>query len=221
MRKIGPEQREGMRQSFAKKIMNVMRTQGFGALKIQDMAQLMDISKATLYNYFSSKEDIILEVGNIYMDYLQDFDQKITDQQIPYHERFLKVFEQEALSSIYTSGIFLNDLRAHCPFLYEKISAARKKRIDQIERFYEQGMKDGAFYEMNPKILIMQDMAVFQRIFEPGFLIDSGLTYNQALYDLYKIKKIQLLKNGSEESDSDKVKETMDHVLYKLSNAGN
>ncbi|MCD7034777.1 TetR/AcrR family transcriptional regulator [Metabacillus sp. GX 13764] len=218
MRKIGPEERGEMRRAFAKKIMNVMRTAGFGSLKIQDLAQAMDVSKATLYNYFSSKEDIITEVGKVYLDYLQEFDEKMKDTASSYQERFLKVFEQQALSSIYTSGVFLNDLRAHCPYFYEKMSEANKQRIIQLKWFYEEGMKEGVFHSLNADILIMQDQAAFQRIFDPGFLIESGLTYKQALADLLKIKSIQLLKNAGD-LDQKRAEGMMNHVLYKLSSS--
>ncbi len=209
-----------MRVTYAKRLMNVIRTQGFNGLKIQDMARSMNVSKATLYNYFSSKEDIIEEVANVYLAYIQEIDETVLNSRLSYGYRFQKVFEQAALSSIYTSDIFLNDLKLSFPQWYEEMMTARKKRMNSIEAFYKEGMKEGVFHPLNVMILVKQDEEMFQALLNPDFLAEKGLSMKQALYDFYEMKKYQLLKSSVIETvDDEAIQDIITYILTKVSNA--
>jgi AcrR family transcriptional regulator len=70
----------------------------------------MNLSRASLYNYFSSKEDIIMELTNLCIDYINEAGQTISNEELPYSLRFQKVFEQAVLSVVYASDIYLTDL---------------------------------------------------------------------------------------------------------------
>ncbi|MBS2970968.1 TetR/AcrR family transcriptional regulator [Metabacillus sp. KIGAM252] len=217
MRKIDDEQRDVMRTSYAKKLMNVMRTQGFSKMTIQDMAQLMNVSKATLYNYFSSKEEIIQKVGEVFTDYMQEVDETLLNIEFSYTYRFQKVFQQGALSAIYTSGIFMRDLRQSCPDIYEEITAGRKRRQGHIKEFYEEGIKECVFHSINPALLIMQDETAFKRLLNPVFLMEEGLSVKKALYDYYEMKKIQLIKPEIIQTmDDGPMEELIGYILKKM-----
>ena len=90
-----------IRKTYVKKLIHVIRTQGFHSLTIQDIAQVMGLSRATIYNYFSSKEDIIMELNNLCIDYLNEAGQAISNEELPYPIRFQKVFEQTVFSAVY------------------------------------------------------------------------------------------------------------------------
>ena len=90
MRKIAPNEKRRMRQSYAKKMIHVVRTQGFLSLTIQDIARIMNVSRASLYNYFSSKEDIISELTNFCIAYLDEAGQTISNEELSYPLRLKK-----------------------------------------------------------------------------------------------------------------------------------
>jgi AcrR family transcriptional regulator len=52
-------------QKLLTKIIPVLRTKSISSLRMDDIAKYMDISKATLYKYFSSKEEIIQSVVTV------------------------------------------------------------------------------------------------------------------------------------------------------------
>ncbi|AZB41001.1 TetR/AcrR family transcriptional regulator [Bacillus sp. FJAT-42376] len=217
MRKLDDEQREEMRTSYAKKLMNVMRIQGFSKMKIQDMTQLINVSKATLYNYFSSKEEIIQKVGEVFTDYSKEVDETLLNKEISYTYRFQKVFQQAALSAIYSSEIFMRDLRQSCPDVYQEITAGRKWRENHIKDFYEEGIREGVFHPVNPSLLIMQDEAAFKRLLSPAFLMEEGISVKRALYDYYEIKKLQLLKPEVLDAIDDRpMGDLIDYILKKM-----
>lgn len=196
----------------------MVRTKGFLSLTILDMAKLMNMSRASLYNYFSSKEEILLEVIECYLSYIQEADQVIADESLSYQIRLQKVYEQTVLSALYASDIFMSDLKVGCPALYVKKMEARKKRLATVHSFYSQGMEAGVFNELNPKVLIIQDEAALKVMTNSSFLLGEGLSLKQILYDYYEAKKVQILKPEAICSEVDEhIQEVIDRILQKLS----
>lgn len=56
-------------ETYVEKIKPVIRKTKFSQLKVDDLAKYMDISKVTLYKHFSSKDDVIEQVVDYYIDY--------------------------------------------------------------------------------------------------------------------------------------------------------
>ena len=189
MRKISPEERQIMRRSYAEKIVETVRTKGFLTLTIQDLAHLMGISRASLYNFFASKEDIILEVTEIYIDYLKRTNDFINNPRYPYNQRMPTVFEQAAFSAVYASEVYLNELKMTCPSLYERKKKLADERILTLQTFYENGIIDGDFNLLNPALIIAQDDAALRKILNSNFLVEEGMSLEDSMYGYYKIMK--------------------------------
>ncbi|MGH2317872.1 TetR/AcrR family transcriptional regulator [Planococcus sp. SE5232] len=208
-----------MRRSYAEKIMETVRTKGFITLTIQDLARLMGISRASLYNFFASKEDIILEVTEIYIDYLTNTNAFINNPRFAYNQRFPTVFEQAAFSAVYASEIYLNELKITLPSLYERKLKLANERISTLHTFYENGMIDGDFNLLNPSLIIAQDDAALRKILNSSFLEDENINLEDSMYGYYKIMKYRtfapaLLKT-SKDPYIDKVVEVIVSQLTK------
>lgn len=217
MRKIAPNEKRRMRQSYAKKMIHVVRTQGFLSLTIQDIARNMNLSRASLYNYFSSKEDIISELTNFCIAYLDEAGQTISNEELSYPLRLQKVFEQAVFSAAYASDVYLNDLKKSCPSLYEKKLQSKKEQLSAIHTFYKNGMEAGVFNRLNPSILIIQDDTVLRKLVNTSFLMEEELSLKQALYDYYVAKKFQLLKiDYLKETENEDSHELVERILQKL-----
>lgn len=186
-----------MRRSYAEKIMETVRTKGFITLTIQDLARLMGISRASLYNFFASKDDIILEVTEIYIDYLTRTNAFINNPRYPYSQRFPTVFEQAAFSAVYASEIYLSELKMACPSLYERKLDLANDRIAILQTFYENGMIDGDFTLLNPSLIVIQDDAALRKILNSTFLHDENISLEDALYGYYKIMKYRTFAPAS------------------------
>lgn len=178
-----------MRRSYAEKIVETIRTKGFMTLTIQDLAKLMGISRASLYNFFASKEDIILEVTEIYIDYLTRTNDFISNPRYPYSQRMPTVFEQAAFSAVYASEIYLHELKMICPSLYERKKQLADERILTLQTFYENGIIDGDFNLLNPALIIAQDDAALRKILNSNFLVEEGISLEDSMYGYYKIMK--------------------------------
>ena len=212
-----PEERLLKRQAYVKKLIPIIRTQGFQSLTIQDIAHLMNLSRASLYNYFSSKEDIIMELAHFCIEYIYEAGQTISNEELSYPIRLQKVFEQAVFSAFYSSDIYLEDLKRNCGHFYEKKMQSRKEHWSAIQTFYRKGMEAGIFNALNPTILMMQDETVLKKLLNTTFLYEEELSLKQALFDYYEAKKFQVLKpenlHAAETEDTEKM---VDRILVKL-----
>lgn len=180
---------------YINKIKPVIRKTKFSQLKIDDIAKHMDISKVTLYKHFSSKDDIIEQVVEFEMKYLQQADSVTNDNSISYIERFQKTFLQSLICVIYLSDLFLQDLKEFYPRLFEKLVVAQQNRNKNLQTFFESGMDQKIFNRMNAVLSLVQDDATLRRIMDPTFSIQwYDLTLKQAIMEFYKMKQYQMIR---------------------------
>ncbi|OYD06759.1 TetR/AcrR family transcriptional regulator [Paludifilum halophilum] len=218
MRKLDEKMRSQTKQRLIMKICGVVKNRGFGSLKMDDIARQMDISKATLYKYFSSKDNIIEAVVDDYISYIEGNDHVISDERVPFPTRFQKAFEHVAIAAVHASDLFLSELEVVYPHLYEKIIEARQKRNANLERFYQSGIDEGVFNPVNPAVLMLQDEVVLRRIVSSDFLMHHNLSLKKALFDYYISKKYQLLRpEFLDQTDDTSIEEILDHIFHKVS----
>jgi AcrR family transcriptional regulator len=158
---------------------------------MDEIAKIMDISRATLYKYFSTKEEVIRYLVDFCVEYLNELIVDSPDIDQRFGTRFQQIFEQSVL--LIDTDVFLKELENSYPELYERLRESMKQREKQVLAFYEDGMRRGIFNEINAKLLIKQD-ELLRSIFEVKYLMENQLTVHQVLYDYYKLKKIQLFK---------------------------
>ncbi|MEC4564484.1 TetR/AcrR family transcriptional regulator [Paenibacillus sp. CMAA1739] len=176
------------------KIKPVISKIKFSQLKIDDIAKYMDISKVTLYKHFSSKDEIIQQVVEYSINFLQEADTVVNDDSVPYIERFQRTFLQSLMSVIYFTDLFLDDLKEFYPHHFEKLAAAQHNRNKNLQAFFEAGMDRNIFNRLNAVLFMLQDDAVLRRFMEPSFSIQYDVTLKQAIIDFYRMKQYQLLK---------------------------
>lgn len=180
---------------YIERIKPVIRKNKFSQLKIDEIAKYMDISKVTLYKHFSSKDDIIQQVVEYEMNYLQQADAVVSDESVSYIERFKQTFLQTLICVVFISDLFLEDLKEFYPQLFEGLAIAQQNRNKNLESFFEAGMDQGIFNRMNAVLSLVQDDAMLRRIMEPTFSIQwYDLTLKQAVMEFYRMKKYQMIR---------------------------
>ncbi|MCR2806018.1 TetR/AcrR family transcriptional regulator [Paenibacillus soyae] len=186
-------EKDQIRYKYFEKIKPVFRKNRFSQLNMDDIARHMDISKATMYKYFSSKDDIVKLFVDSCADYFKSGEKMMVDQGISYSERFQIVFEHSLKAAVYVPDILLQDLKEAYPNLLDTLLRAEQERLTCFRQFFEAGVAEGVFNPINPALFLVQDDVVLRRILEPAFTIQFDITLKQALLDYYLIKKQQLI----------------------------
>ncbi|MGG6311868.1 TetR/AcrR family transcriptional regulator [Paenibacillus macerans] len=178
-----------------KKLIKSVIREGFQNLRMDDIAKHMDVSRATMYKHFSSKEDVISGVVGIIIDYIEQLEAYRNDEEEEYFGiRFQQLFEQSVSLIEYITDSFTKDLQVAFPELHSTLIEALQKRDQQSLQFYRLGKELGIFNPINETFILVQDVVLLREITSVKYLLANQITIKDALYDYYQFKKIQLFK---------------------------
>ncbi|MBT2259233.1 TetR/AcrR family transcriptional regulator [Priestia megaterium] len=206
-----------MRSKLLIKLIPTVRKKGFQSLRMDEIAKYMDISKATMYKYFASKEEIIEGVVNSFVQYINELTVQSLDTVQSFDTKFRQLFEQAILLAAYISDTFLDELKVVYPDLYNSLKEAMKRREDKILSFYQEGKEKGIFNDVNERLIFLQEDVLVRAMLDMKFLMLHHMTLNQVLLDFYKLIKLQLFKAEKLEvtNDSDVIQK-IDYMTQKI-----
>ncbi|MEJ8305756.1 TetR/AcrR family transcriptional regulator [Saccharibacillus sacchari] len=191
-----PDKKQEARERLIPKLLPHLRKNGLQSVRMDEIAKAMEVSRATLYKYFSTKEEIVGFVIGGFATYMEDLIVNPTHSEKRIGSQFQQIFEQSISLIVYFSDAFLKDLEAGYPEWYDRFEVATKQREANILAFYDEGIRNGIFHDLNGKLLIAQD-ELLRSVLNPKYLMTNQLTVGQILSDYYELKKIQLFKPES------------------------
>ncbi|ULO08163.1 TetR/AcrR family transcriptional regulator [Paenibacillus sp. 19GGS1-52] len=171
-----------------------IRKHGFSHLKIEEILKYMNISKATFYKHFTSKDDLIKQLVSNYTAYVINIDPLVLDETLTFEYRFGKIFLKSVLSIMIMTDEFYEDIKQFQPSLISLITAAHQNRCELLQRFYFAGFEKGSFNPINPIIYFYQDDAVIRSLMNPMLINHYNTSQKQQLIDFYILKKYTLFK---------------------------
>ncbi|WP_191297130.1 TetR/AcrR family transcriptional regulator [Paenibacillus polymyxa] len=175
------------------KLLPYLRKNGLQSVRMDEISRVMEISRATLYKYFSTKEEIVEFIVDGFIEYMKELTHNPLDSVQSFGTRFLQIFEQTISLVVYFSDIILQDLETSYPDLFDRFNEAMKEREEKILAFFEEGKQKGIFNQLNGRLLIKQD-EILRGMFDVKFLMTNQFTVQQVLYDYFQLKRIQLFK---------------------------
>ena len=110
---------------------NIFFKEGFNKISLNEIASGLMISKNTIYKHFHSKEALLTEVMNNFLNKTQENIGKIVSYDENSVHKFVMLlnFMSKTLSSI--SPKWMNDLKIHNPKLWEKMDNFRKEKTSK------------------------------------------------------------------------------------------
>ncbi|GHO97078.1 TetR family transcriptional regulator [Reticulibacter mediterranei] len=212
------ERHEELKQKYLTRLLPVIQRQRLSHLRLDDIVRFMDISKATFYKYFSSKEDVIEQGVELVVTSLKQATALIGDESSSPLLRFQHAFMQSVDVACYLPEELLLDLKQLSPPLWERVKQARLEFQQQLQRFYEQGVTQGIFHPLKPMLAVLQSELFLRNIMDPVFLVEHDLTLRTLLYDYYELQKYQwLLPEFAEQIDDAPVRAFIDRIIHKFS----
>ncbi|KHL97080.1 TetR family transcriptional regulator [Paenibacillus sp. IHB B 3415] len=181
------------RVKLMNKLLPYLRKNGLQSVRMDEISRVMEISRATLYKYFSTKEEIVEFIVDGFIEYMKELTHNPLDSVQSFGTRFLQIFEQTISLVVYFSDIILQDLETSYPDLFDRFNEAMKEREEKILAFFEEGKQKGIFNQLNGRLLIKQD-EILRGMFDVKYLMTNQFTVQQVLYDYFQLKRIQLFK---------------------------
>ncbi|MFC5647681.1 TetR/AcrR family transcriptional regulator [Paenibacillus solisilvae] len=183
-----------MRNKLVNKVLPIIVKNGFQSLRMEEISKYMDVSKATMYKYFASKDEVLESIVASLIDYINELVVKFCDTCQSYGTGFQQLFEQSLLLAAYISDVFLTELQAMYPELHSHVTDAMRLREKHILQFYQEGQNKHIFNEFNGYLIFLQDNVLVRAMLDIKFLMSYHLTLNQVLVDYYQLMKHQLFR---------------------------
>lgn len=202
------------KRAFVQKLMPIVQAESLHNWTMDQLASTAGVTKATLYKYFRSQEEIIMEIVTHKLGRLQAIEPIVNDTSIPYLERYLRGVRLFIDNFKGISTDFLSDLKEMYPAVWDQIEQFRENMNIMVGDFYQEGIDKGVLKDVHPAVLIMSDQLFFTRLIDPDFLQKHNLTIEDVFRDYFKVKLEGAI---SEEAICENRSKEIDNLLYDLS----
>ena len=143
---------------------------------MDDIARKMHISKSTLYQKASSKEDLIRRVQLADMEVFDARKEEIWKREEPVGKKFLDYCRLFVESFWDMPDGFYHDIEIHYGALWEEWIACKLERFDWMISMLEEGVKTGELRAVNLPVLRMVLITATKSINESEFLESQNMT---------------------------------------------
>jgi AcrR family transcriptional regulator len=162
---------------------------------IGNLTKRLGVTRPSIYYYFKSKREILSQLhARAFEELTKNFDE-IGASELPTIEKLRRVLENHALvvaNNAELVKIFFHDDKEIPKELREEIHAKRKSYTEKIIRFYDQGMKEGAFRKEDPKIAVYLLLGACNWLCR--WYVDAGTIDSESIVR----SLMRLLRNGYE-----------------------
>lgn len=149
-----------LRNRILKAAMTEFLHKGVKSVKMDDIANTLAISKRTLYEIYSNKEELLLEAVRIH-------EQEFNDHMLQYSldknhnvmDIIIEFYKKKLLSIADVSPLFLVELRKYKQVV-EYLERMNAERHNNALLFFRRGVKEGFFrYDLNFDIILKTSSA--------------------------------------------------------------
>lgn len=170
-----------------------LRTNSLSNSNMDDIAAGLNKSKATIYKYFKSKEELIEALITYKIEKISAFVHILHDSEIPFMSRLELSFNLLEEHIVDISNDFIDDLKSYFPRVYAKIELLIQLAVNELSKYYTEGMERGIFNQLNAKMLSQNDFVFFRTLTDPVYLKENNLTMSQAFNDFYQIRCLGII----------------------------
>ncbi|MFT7156187.1 MAG: AcrR family transcriptional regulator [Parvicella sp.] len=155
---------------------------------MNDIATYLGLSKATIYNYYESKEDLVHDSLWVKLKELEGFRDLLFNEDLDFVERYYEGVNFFAQSLTGMTNAYLKDLKENFPNSWESVELFQTKSVENLRTYYEMGIQKGIFRPFNVHVMASYDMVFFNMMLDPSFLKENQITVEQAFSEYFNMK---------------------------------
>ncbi|CAN5477285.1 TetR/AcrR family transcriptional regulator [soil metagenome] len=162
-------------------------SEGFYKTSMDELAKEMQISKKTIYKYYTSKENLVEEIvhTNICMD--DSVMSEIIDSNDNVVLKLLKMSNSHLSKSAKISEKWIRDVQTQTPHIYEQIRKFKAQKIESaMIKLISQGVKEELIEKIHPQIVILIMTTVASGVTRSEFLINNNISLHDALKAMFE-----------------------------------
>ena len=176
-------------------LLEKLQHENLESLTIDDIAGIAGKSKSTIYEYFESKEDILLAACNTRTSQLSEAIINISNQQLSTVELYPKLIDILAQGTSDISISFLQSIKQHYPAAWSVIDLFTDDFVELLKAHYQQGIEEGFYNPVSVELLAHIDkLFVVQVVTNPTIFSDKKYTLSNLVRDYLNLRLTGLLK---------------------------
>ena len=182
------------RDLYILKLTETFKKHGLKKYSMDSIAAKLNVSKATLYHYFSSKDEMVEICLMNVIGQLGNFESITKDTSISFETRFYRILELFSGTFTDISNLFLADLQDDYPQLWKQVQLFIEYVTQVLTDFYNDGKKEGIFSDIHTSILVMSDRMFFNAISDVEFMKKNNITLRTAFDEYFRMKCFGFIK---------------------------
>lgn len=186
---------------------------GFYQVTIEDITKYLGVSKATLYEHFSSRDELYALVVDHVLEQISANRDILRQSEYTYHERYVYLYGMILQQVTGITPMFLEDIKVHFPTLWQKVQDFYYTWEADLKEFFEAGMQEGAFVQINPAVLSRMVTALLKELISPEFLITNNITLQNVFLDFFKMQSQGIF--NSEQRTESQLEELLSSIIRK------
>lgn len=170
---------------------------GYKNFSMNQLALRAGVSKRTLYRYFASKDKVIEECLDCFMQSMAESVENMLEKESDPARLINMIFSALiAKSNFALNPRSINDLHRHYPHLWIKIDKFRQDRIHYIFSTLSARNNRQLFNNTDPRIALAVISASVQAVLNPDFILDNGITFQDAARQLSQLFLCAFVKSS-------------------------
>lgn len=153
---LNNKETQGKKAEILEAATQVISRKGYYQARPQDIAEEANVSVGTIYNYFESKQDILLEIFAREFEDREKFYEELSDQDLPLLEKIKRILERhfsklashKAMMRVIVQERFKPESK-----LGRKLNSLHEKIVHYIEELIDQALDRGQIRPCNPSIV--------------------------------------------------------------------
>ena len=162
--------------------------EGFYKSSMDSLAAELQISKKTIYKYFSSKDELVEAIAFAFMKETGDKIISVTQIEDDSLSKAIRLFQILGVATTKLGDKWVKDIRIHMPDLWKKIDEFRtKKAYAVLSNIIQQGQAEGMIIDKPVELIIHLFVTSLRSIVNPDFLYYQKMNYKEAIQHTFEI----------------------------------
>ena len=166
---------------------------GFDGISMDEVAKQIKLSKATMYKYFKSKEDIVRDMVHEMIAHLNSVEFAFDNGIDGVLESTETVYFKGIITAAYITSKFIADLQNKFPDIYDGYVSALNALEERFKIFYELAAQNGYYKRLSIRLVGEQFKMMLPTIISNEYISTHDTTLRDVIMEYYKILLYQIL----------------------------
>lgn len=157
----------------------LLNNRGYRSITIDDIANALGISKKTIYQVFSSKEEIAEAVLGEMTGSIAARVEEIKGSGLDPVTKLRQIIAVVKEMRAQINPVFLEDLQKYAPNLWNRMEKQREERTMLMEELLREGQEAGLIKNVNPRLAVLMYLSVVKNLIRPDLIIQHGFSIEE------------------------------------------